>query len=104
VGSKVVVSKSADLASPLTISGVGPTDPVLVLVGELNGDGHADVVSWDSSGSAFVTMSIVATAFRTQLPARISNYRVRLGPVALGDMDLDGIADLVTFQAVPRPC
>jgi hypothetical protein len=45
------------LPNPLKLSGVGPANPALVLVGELNGDGHADVVSWDSSGSAFVTMS-----------------------------------------------
>jgi hypothetical protein len=102
VGSKVVVSKSADLASPLTIKGVAPQTPVLVLVGELNGDGHADVVSWDSSGSAFVTMSS-GNGFQDTVASADFKLQRPIGPVALGDMDLDGIADLVTVPSGTSP-
>lgn len=100
VDKKVVVSKSADLANPLKLSGVGPTNPALVLVGELNGDGHADVVSWDSSGNAFVTMSIDSgSGFQETVASMAFKLQSPLGPVALGDMDLDGIADLVTLSS-----
>jgi hypothetical protein len=102
VGSKVVVSKSADLASPLTIKGVAPQTPVLVLVGELNGDGQADVVSWDKSGSAFVTMSS-GNGFQDTVASADLKLQSPIGPVALGDMDLDGIADLVTVPSGTSP-
>jgi hypothetical protein len=71
-----------------------------VLVGELNGDGHADVVSWDSSGNAFVTMSIDSgSGFQETVASMAFKLQSPLGPVALGDMDLDGIADLVTLSS-----
>lgn len=97
VDKKVVVSKSVDLTNPLKLSGVGPINPALVFVGELNGDGHADVVSWDKSGSAFVTMSS-GTGFQETVASADFKLQSASGPVALGDMDLDGIADLVTVS------
>lgn len=97
VDKQVMVSRSVDFTKPLMIKGSGPADPVLVLVGELNGDGHADVVSWDKSGSAFVTMSS-GTGFQETVASADFKLQSASGPVALGDMDLDGIADLVTVS------
>lgn len=97
VDKQVMVSRSVDFTKPLMIKGSGPADPVLVLVGELNGDGHADVVSWDKLGSAFVTMSS-GTGFQETVASADFKLQSASGPVALGDMDLDGIADLVTVS------
>jgi len=102
VDKKVVVSRSVDFTKPLTIKGSGPADPVLVLVGELNGDGQADVVSWDKSGSAFVTMSS-GNGFQDTVASADLKLQSPIGPVALGDMDLDGIADLVTVPSGTSP-
>ncbi len=102
VDKKVVVSRSVDFTKPLTLKGSGTADPVLVLVGELNGDGQADVVSWDKSGSAFVTMSS-GNGFQDTVASADFKLQSASGPVALGDMDLDGIADLVTVPSGTSP-
>ena len=74
----------------------------LVLVGDLDGDKRGDVVSWDASGQHPVVVTpdpmqanslLLNTKF--QIPnVSIDSANARV-PVALGDLNKDGLADLI---------
>jgi hypothetical protein len=87
--------------SPIDANGNAPGGPTYVAPGDVNGDGHVDLVAANSAGGASVLLGDGNGGF-ARAPAAPFPTGGLTKSVALGDFDEDGFLDIATADS-PSP-
>jgi hypothetical protein len=88
--------------APSSGGGLGSVPSRALAIGDLNGDGHADVVAVNPAERSKRVSVLLNRGDGTLAPRR--DYRTGRGPsaVAIGDLNCDGAADLVVADAAAQ--
>jgi hypothetical protein len=89
---------TAVFASQLKLSYPGKNAPTALTSGDLDGDGHADLIIGNTAaGSVSVLLNVGAATFRPALTIDLDNTPPRkISALVVGDFNSDGFLDLAT--------
>ncbi|MBS2026729.1 MAG: VCBS repeat-containing protein [Deltaproteobacteria bacterium] len=88
-----------NLTTPLQYDVAGPNNPSALAVGDLNGDGRADVASTTGLGAISILMNDGTGAFPAHVEYATAYSGADLRGVAMVDLDGDGNLDVITIDA-----